>query len=145
MLIFIYQKDGEYGEIILAVNVLALVVYLVTIFYLTIYASRVVTQAKEINNKIEQLSMIKTELAAALGMCKDADIKHGLLELKQKVDYSDNLSQSIAEQEENLFCEQIREIEKCLNDEANKEVILSKIAEAEHIWLIRNSKLMTKR
>lgn len=144
-LIFVYQKDGEYGEIIVAVNVLVLLVYSIAIFYLTIYASRVVSQAKRINNKTEQLSTIKTELAAALGMCKDADIKRSLLELKQKVDYSDNLAQSITEQEENLFCEQIKEIGKCLNDEANKEMILSKIAEAEQIWLIRNSKLATKR
>lgn len=144
-LIFIYQKDGEYGEIIVAVNVLVLLAYLIAIFYLTIYASRVVTQAKRINDKTEQLSMIKTELAAALGMCKDADIKQGLLELKQKVDYSDNLSQGIAEQEENQFCAQIKEIEQCLNNQDSKEMILSKIAEAERIWLIRNSKLTTKR
>lgn len=144
-LVFIYQKDGEYGKIIVAVNVLALLVYSIAIFYLTIYACRIVTQAERIQNKTDQLSMIKTELAIALGICKDADIKRGLLELKQKVDYSDNLSQGITEQEENLFFEQIKELEKCLNNESNKEVILSKIAEAEHIWLIRNSKLATKR
>jgi hypothetical protein len=144
-LFFIYQKDGESRGLLITVNLLALLVYAVIICYLMIYASRVSAQAAKINDKAEQIRQIKTELAAAIGMCKDTEIKSGLQELKQKVDYSDNLSQKITAQEEKLFEEQIKKIEKLLNDGADKEDILSEIAEAERIWIVRNSKLMMNR
>ena len=141
--IFVYLKDGEYNIAIPVVNVVAMVAYMVVIYSLGQYADRVVAVSSAVGSKTSKYGMITTKMAQLLGMCKDPDVKKRVLDLKQKVDYSNNLSQEVSVYEEEDFYNVITNIESMLVDGSSKEDIMSLIDEADNIWKTRNSKLST--
>lgn len=143
--IFVYLKDGEYEAAIVVVNVLAIMVYLIVVYYLTRYAARVTETADRIAGKTMQFGKIKTEIAGVLALCSDDDIKKKVLGLKQQIDYSNNLSQEAVAGDEAALYSQIQDIEDLLKNKAEKSAVLSKITEAEETLQIRNSKLTTIR
>ena len=141
--IFVYLKDGDYNIAIPVVNVVAMVAYMVVIYSLGQYADRVVATGNAVGSKTSKYGMITTKMAQLLGMCKDPDVKKRVLDLKQKVDYSNNLSQEVSVYEEEDFYNVITNIESMLVDGSSKEDIMSLIDEADNIWKTRNSKLST--
>lgn len=141
--IFVYLKDGEYNIAIPVVNVVAMVAYMVVIYSLGQYADRVVAVSSAVGSKTSKYGMITTKMSQLLGMCKDPDVKKRVLDLKQKVDYSNNLSQEVSVYEEEDFYNVITNIESMLVDGSSKEDIMSLIDEADNIWKTRNSKLST--
>lgn len=141
--IFVYLKDGEYNIAIPVVNVVAMVAYMVVIYSLGQYADRVVAVSSAVGSKTSKYGMITTKMAQLLGMCKDPDVRKRVLDLKQKVDYSNNLSQEVSVYEEEDFYNVITNIESMLVDGSSKEDIMSLIDEADNIWKTRNSKLST--
>ena len=143
--IFVCLKDGEYEAAIVVVNVIAIMCYLIVVYYLTQYAARVTEKADRIAGKTMQFGKIKTEIAGALALCSDEDIKKKVLGLKQQIDYSNNLSQEAVADDEAALYSQIQDIEDLLRNKAEKSDVLSKIAEAEETLKIRNSKLSTIR
>ena len=141
--IFVYLKDGDYNIAIPVVNVVAMVAYMAVIYSLGQYADRVVATGNAVGSKTSKYGMITTKMAQLLGMCKDPDVKKRVLDLKQKVDYSNNLSQEVSVYEEEDFYNVITNIESMLVDGSSKEDIMSLIDEADNIWKTRNSKLST--
>jgi hypothetical protein len=141
--IFVYLKDGDYNIAIPVVNVVAMVAYMVVIYSLGQYADRVVAVSSAVGSKTSKYGMITTKMAQLLGMCKDPDVRKKVLDLKQKVDYSNNLSQEVSVYEEEDFYNVITNIESMLVDGSSKEDIMSLIDEADNIWKTRNSKLST--
>ncbi len=141
--IFVYLKDGDYNIAIPVVNVVAMVAYMVVIYSLGQYADRVVAVSSAVGSKTSKYGMITTKMAQLLGMCKDPDVRKRVLDLKQKVDYSNNLSQEVSVYEEEDFYNVITNIESMLVDGSSKEDIMSLIDEADNIWKTRNSKLST--
>ena len=141
--IFVYLKDGDYNIAIPVFNVVAMVAYLVIIFSLGQYADRVVATGNAVGFKASRYGMITTKMAQILGMCNDPDIRKKVLDLKQKVDYSNNLAQDVSGYEEQDFYNVITNIESMLVDGSSKEDIMSLLDEADNIWKVRNSKLST--
>jgi len=139
--VFVYLKDGDYSIAIPAFNVIAMVVYLIYVYSLLRYADRVVATGNAINEKTSRYAGISVKMAQLLGMCNDADIKKKVLELKQKVDYSNNLAQNVSGYEEEDFYNAITTLESMLADGTSKEEILAQIENADNIWKARNSKL----
>ena len=120
-----------------------MVAYMVVIYSLGQYADRVVAVSSAVGSKTSRYGMITTKMAQLLGMCKDPDVRKRVLDLKQKVDYSNNLSQEVSVYEEEDFYNVITNIESMLVDGSSKEDIMSLIDEADNIWKTRNSKLST--
>lgn len=141
--VFVYLKDGDYNIAIPVVNVIAIVAYLVYIHSLSSYADRVVSTGNAVGDRTSKYGAISTEVAKLLGMCNDPDIKKKVLELKQKVDYSNNLAQGAVVYEEQDFYNTLLGIENMIADGSSKEEIIALIDEADGIWKIRNSKLST--
>lgn len=141
--VFVYLKDGNYNIAIPVVNVIAIVGYLVYIHGLSSYADRVVATGNAVGGKTSKYGAISTQMAKILGMCNDPDIKKKVLELKQKVDYSNNLAQDAVVYEEQDFYNTLLGLENMLADGSSKEEIFALIDEADGIWKIRNSKLST--
>lgn len=139
--VFVYLKDGKYNIAIPVVNVIAIVAYLIYIHGLSSYADRVVRTAELVGSKTSRYGAITTEISKILGMCNDTDIKKKVLDLKQKVDYSNNLSQNVSMDEEEDFYNTLRSLESMILDGSSKEDIVSLLEEADNIWKIRNSKL----
>ncbi len=142
---FVYEKIGDHKTIIVVVNVLALVAYLVLMYYLMAYTSRVTELSDRISDKAYQITEIKSEIGVLLALCGSGEVRDKILALKTKVDYSDNLAQAVTQDEENLFFSQIKGIENLIRSKAADEDILKLISEAEDTWKIRNAKLTTAR
>jgi ABC-type multidrug transport system fused ATPase/permease subunit len=144
-LIFVYQTSTLAGAVCVVINVLAIIAYFVVVFGNVQYANRVTAQADRMNYKTSQIGLIKSKLASAIGMCDTPEVRTRLVELKQKVDYSDNLSQDIVVGEESRFYEQLNMISDLISSKSDKELVLAEIEKADRTWMTRNSVLATKR
>ena len=139
--IFVCLKDGNFNIAIPLVNVLVMVAYLVYVYGLGRYADRVVAVGSAVGSKTSKYGTISTKMSTILGMCTDADVRKKVLDLKQKVDYSNNLAQEVTIYEEEDFYNIITNLESMLVDGSSKEEMLALIEEADNIWKVRNSKL----
>ncbi len=142
---FVLVKVGNHKALIVVINVLALLAFLVVFYFLTVYAARVTDLSEKVGYKAFLITQIKSEMGILLAVCKKGEIRERVMALKTKVDYSDNLAQSVTQNEENLFFNQIKSIEESVQNNVSEEEILKQISEAENTWNIRNAKLTTVR
>jgi hypothetical protein len=88
---------------------------------------------------VHNVGEISYQLAGILGSAKDDKVRSRLHSLKEKVDYSTNVSQPFTVDVENRFRDQLSDISKAIIKNETPEEILPLIDAAEQTWERRNS------
>ena len=91
--------------------------------------------------KTQNVSDISKELAVLISISRDSEIKQELIKLKEKVDYSNNVSQNISQKTEDVFLQKLHNIHDAISKGIGSDIIKSGIRDAEETWNIRNSSM----
>ena len=142
---FMVKGYGDFKSVLIIANVLMLLAYILVVFYSSKYKNRVSDQIDATVGKTTNTAEIAALAANLLSRATDEDIRKKLYSLKEKIDYSSNVSQrSTAEAEKNM-AEKLRNIGEMLSGGSSKEQLLSEINAAEQIWNARNSGITSGR
>lgn len=136
---FVYRMAGKYNLLLVIANLLILFAFIAIRVNTDDYAKDLDKQTKKIEKKIESVSAISTRMSVLLSIVTDPEIKKALLKLKEKVDFSSNLSQDFLAESQNLFILQLEQIQEMISGNKSKDEILKKIQEATVTWNSRNS------
>lgn len=139
--VFIGLGEGDAKAIIVIGNCVAFILYVLILYYLAQYAHRASSLSDRIAEKTTQYQKIKLTISSILALCKEDVVKQKILELKQMVDYRNNLAQSVTTDEEALLFKQVQEIEIALKNDEDVDSIIEKITLAEQTLKLQNSKL----
>ena len=138
--IFIAIADDDYSKAIpVAVNAVLLIIFIGYYMFLGTYKERVAKTAAHTADKVHNVGEISYQLAGILGSAKDDKVRSRLHSLKEKVDYSTNVSQPFTVDVENRFRDQLSDISKAIIKNETPEEILPLIDAAEQTWERRNS------
>ena len=139
-IVFMVKKQGVHGRELIAINVLLLLGFILSIYFASGYRDRVSAQVELTAAKTVNTTEIVSLAARLLSQADDEDIKKRLYKFKEKLDYSSNISQEFTVDSEEKLMELLRNIGRELSDGASKEQILSDIDSAEKIWSMRTAK-----
>ncbi|MBR5968985.1 MAG: hypothetical protein IK016_01420 [Lachnospiraceae bacterium] len=103
------------------------------------YLRHVEVQTEKVIEKTGQLSDISMRLGSIISLSKDEEIKRRVLSLKEKVDYSGNITQSKTADLQNEFGALLMRIEETVQVSGSSEKVSALIDEAERIWSARNA------
>ncbi|MCR5417660.1 MAG: hypothetical protein K6E84_01940 [Lachnospiraceae bacterium] len=126
-------------KVALFINLVLLILYIVMVFYANKNVTRVTGQLEVMAEKTEASGNIKSMMATVLGLAQSETVKQRLRALKEKTDYSDNLSQFFSADKEDEFYDCMTGIKQALLEDRSDDEILSMIDAAEKIWIQRNS------
>lgn len=136
---FVFRVEGKFNIILVVTNFVLLVAFIAIRLYSDDLLSRVNEQTKHSAEKLIPITSISSQLATILCVTTDPDIKKQVLELKETVDYSSNISQEFSEKSQNLFLLQLNRIESLIVEHKDKDIISKNIQEAMVVWKTRNS------
>lgn len=136
---FIFRGNGNLNVIVVVLNSVAIILFISLRLFTEQYVQRVDEQTIYSSKKIASFTAISVKLSTLISIEKDNEIKKKLLEVKELVDYSSNVSQPFSDQQQNLFLLQLNQIEAMILENREKKDVLNKIEEAVIIWNTRNS------
>lgn len=126
-------------KFLVAFNIVFIVVFVSFRIFTNSYGRRIHSDVRITEEKKKPVILVKTRMSDLIAQNVDNDLKKAFMELKELVDYSDNLSNSQTANIEELFCAQISDIIYSLKSNESKEVILSKVENAKITWKSRNT------
>ncbi len=144
-IIFMIQEDGENNKVLVVLNVVLLLAFILLFYYSCGYKNRVADQLDLTVEKTANTTQIASLVAALMTQVNDPDIKKRLHSFKEKIDYSNNISQNFSLEAEEKLIGELNEIKRSLGDDASKDKVISMIDEAEKTWSMRNSMVSTVR
>lgn len=134
-------KERMFIPVFIIVDLLLMLIYGILVYAAFKNLARVKELTEYAPGKMKNSADISHELAALLSVAKDADIRQELLKFKEKVDYSNNVSQSFSTDNEERLLEALYKLREDLSDGVDAKIIIDKIKAAADIWNIRNSAL----
>lgn len=141
---FAIKLDGEYGKVLVIINMVLIVAYVLEMSAAGKNVERIKTQAEVSVQKTSQVRNISIQLGKLLGIISDQELKSKVYALKEKVDYSSNMSQTaFAYEEENML--QLLYATEQLVLAGDMQGATAKIDQAEVVWNRRNSTANTIR
>lgn len=138
-IIFAFTPDGQYVTLFVVANLFILLVYVLLMYNAGKYIGRVTERTEYAAAKMEKVARISGELAALISMSKDEGVRRELLKLKEKVDYSNNVSQSFTEQSEDVFLKKLYDLREAMSNGTGPDVLTAKVKDADMAWNMRNS------
>ncbi|MBD5521206.1 MAG: hypothetical protein HDR03_08315 [Lachnospiraceae bacterium] len=137
---FAFTPGNLYVTLYVVANLFILLVYALLMYNAGRYIESVTKRTEYAAAKMEKVVNISKELATLIGISTDEGVRRELLKLKEKVDYSNNVSQSFTEQSEDIFLEKLYDIRDAMSNGIGADIITAKVKDAEMAWNIRNSK-----
>ena len=126
-------------RIVLAVNILLAAIYGVLVLLALRYVTRVSETGQKIAAKTNATKAISVQINGLAAIATDEQVKKALLDLKQTVDYSDNVSVSAVADNEAALHTTLDGIMDMLNQGKDSTEILPEIQKAVNLWKVRNS------
>lgn len=129
---------------LLTLNLALLVLYVAV----TLLAARDLNRLQE-KVEIEQYNMtsirsISSQLGILLATWEDTESKRDLYDLKETVDYSNNLSQDFTNDQEKRFNYELGRLQELQDQNADTEQLRAQIKVLRQIWLSRNANAASK-
>ena len=134
------KGDGPLKKLLVGLNLLLLLIYLFSVYCANKYAERVVAQTEQIIGKTEKSVNLSVQLAGLLSMAKDEDVKKRLYALKERLDYSSNMTQNFTAGYEKEFGDVLHQVEEAIVNGSDQSEIIALVEKAEQLWNIRNAK-----
>ncbi|MDE6713853.1 MAG: hypothetical protein K2K20_08970 [Lachnospiraceae bacterium] len=138
-IIFAFTPNGQYVTLYVVANLFILLVYVLLMYNAGKYIGRVTERAEYAAAKMEKVADISKELAALISMSTDENMRRELLKLKEKVDYSNNVSQSFTGQSEDVFLKKLYDLREAMSNGTGVDVLTAKVKDADVTWNMRNS------
>lgn len=138
---FTAKIAGDNNRVLVILNLVFMVAYISAILYANSYIAGLADATKEVASKIRPITDISKKLGSVVSSAKDDEVKKALLKLKEKVDFSSNLTSDATKDVENIFYLQLGQIQNMIVENRDKSEILSLINEADTNWNARNSKI----
>ena len=140
---FAFMQKHELAPVFVIVNLIVLFVYGLLIYYSNKYLLRVNELTEYSAEKTGSVADISQQLATLISISNDNEIKKELVKLKEKVDYSNNVSQNFSKEQEEIFLQKIYSLQDDIADGVAKDIVISKIRDASATWGSRNSHVNT--
>ncbi len=137
--IFLFYIREQLDKLLLIVNIFILIIFAVARIYINSYIDRLNEQTNKIIKKSEPASDLSVKISLLISKVEDIEIRNKLLNLKEAMDFSPNLSQTQTIGCENMMEKQLEKIDGLINSNASKDEIKDRIKEADIIWKSRNS------
>ncbi len=137
--VFAYMRRPTLTKFMVVMNLFTIVIFAFLILGSDAHAARVARDKRIMQGKTSLISLISRQLGAALSLTEDPQLKKELLALKETVDCSNNYSQFLSEQKEQLFLRQVDNICQMLQQNNSKEMIAEAIRQAGISWKMRNA------
>lgn len=136
---FAFTPGDQYMTLYVVANLFILLVYILLMYNAGKYIGRVTERTEYAAAKMEKVAEISRELAALISMSTDEGVRRELLKLKEKVDYSNNVSQSFTEQSEEAFLKKLYDLREAMSNGTGADVLTAKVKDADMAWNMRNS------
>lgn len=138
---FASTDDYRYITLLVTANIIILIVYILLTYNANKYIKDVSDKTERAAAKTQNAADISKELAVLISISQNSEIKQELIKLKEKVDYSNNVSQNISQKTEDVFLQKLRNIHDAISKGIEPDIIKSGIRDAEETWNIRNSSM----
>lgn len=132
---FALTPDHFLTTLFVVINLAALLVYVLLVYNAGRYMGGVAGRAKQAAKKTEGKADISAELGELISMSTDAGVKAQLLKLKEKVDYSNDISTET----EAFFVQKLCAIRAAIAEGVDAALVRDSVKEAETVWNVRNS------
>ncbi len=137
--LFILIGLGNFNRVLLAVNALIDVCFIIAAIYVEKYAIRVAAQLERTEKKIFVTTAISQTIGSMIAAAPDDTIRNKLMQMKETVDYSSNISADAFADLEQRFAAQLEEAQCMMEVCEDSAVILQKLQQAEQTWKQRNT------
>lgn len=137
--IFVLLKTTDYNWILFALNLAELVGYVILLFWAEQHTQRLTGQLEKVESKTSATAEVGRKLGELLAVTNDPEIRAKLVELKQTVDYSSNITTDAVAYREQQMIQQLDEILQLSLGNADRMILLSKVDMADKTWKMRNS------
>ena len=140
---FAFMQKHEFAPIFVILNLIILFVYGLLIYY----SNKNLLRANELTEysagKMGNVADISQQLATLISISSDDEVKKELVKLKEKVDYSNNVSQNYSKEQEEVFLQKIYSLQDDISNGVAKDIVVNKIKDASVTWSSRNSRVNT--
>lgn len=142
---FAFMQTLSLMPVFVVANLLIILIYGVLFYGSIRHLMRVNDLTEYAPEKMKNTANISQQLTVLLSIVKDTDIRQELLKLKETVDYSNNVSQSFSEGDEEVFLEKLYKLQEELSNDSDTETIINHIKDAASTWGVRNSRINSTR
>ena len=137
--VFVLLRCGDFNWVLLALNMAALVGYIILLLWVEQHTARLTAQLAKTEKKTTPAKDIARKLGELLAITEDAGIRNKLLKLKEAVDYGTNISTNATAEKEQQMNELLDELLQLTISKADKMIVLNKVDAAEMTWKLRSS------
>lgn len=142
--VFCFLAYREFPRVIpIAVNAVLTIAFVAVRMFVLPYRNRVLRTAARTAEKTCGTIRLSAKLGELMAITQDAAVNQQLRDLKERLDYSTNVSQAFTEDLETLFFDQLCDISNAMDQHDPVEDVLRKIEEAQRTWKMRNGASFT--
>ena len=131
--------------ILITSNVILLAAYIYFAYLASHSAMSIAKKVELISEKTNNTAVFSMMLASFISIAQDQEVKAKVYTLKQKVDYSSNVSQSFTKELEEEFERALQTVGDDIKQGKGKDETISDIEYAERIWNDRCARLSAVR
>lgn len=140
---FAFTSNPRYITAFVIMNFAVLLFYVLLLYNANRYIKEVTERTEYAAAKMGNTANISRELAGLISLNTDAGVRKELVQLKETVDLSNNVSQGFSQKAEELFMQKLFGIRDAISEGADAETVTSKIKDAVVTWNMRNSSTNT--
>ena len=136
---FVFTREDKLNKTFIIMNIILIGIYAFLLIMAAHNAASIHERTQTAQQKISPVSHISGNVGNLLSLTQNPQIRKALLDLKQAVDYSPNLTSPAAAQYEQAFVGQLGDIRNLLYQNADSMDVLAAIRQASDTWKARNS------
>lgn len=137
--VFVLVEFGDFNWLLVTLNLVVIAGYFVVLLWVEQSAVRLARQLKKAEEKTMPSINIARKLGELIAITEDLEIKDKLLELKQAVSYSSNITTNATIEKDAQMSALLDELAQLTIAQTDRLIILNKVEMVEKVWRMRSS------